>query len=97
MPHVRVGVGNYLLQQVDMLDFDGTETKGNRILHFLRHFIQYMPYVGFHSRNPLLNCTHTHKRMSVTESRLNGSVTKVMQHTLHAAILLPVRESCSCH
>jgi len=52
VPHVRVGVGNYPLQQVDMLDFEGTETQGNRILHFLQHVMQYMPYVRFQSKNP---------------------------------------------
>ena len=53
VPHVRVRFGDYLLQKVDMFDFEGTETTGNRILLILRHLIQFTPCVGFHNKNPL--------------------------------------------
>jgi len=48
----------------------------------------------------VLNCTTNTKGgggMLVTNSRFNRTVTKVMQRTVHAAILLAVCESRSCH
>lgn len=38
LPRVRAGVANHHLQLSNMLDFEGTETTGNRILNFLRCF-----------------------------------------------------------
>jgi hypothetical protein len=53
---LEAGVGNYL-QLFGMLDFEGTETSWNLYSKFLiTCFIQLLPYVGFHSKNPVLNC-----------------------------------------
>ena len=38
IPHVRVGARNDLLQSLDVLDLEETETSGNRFINFLRHF-----------------------------------------------------------
>lgn len=48
---LRVGVGNEI-QLFDMLDFEGTETPMKLQYKFpVTHFIEFLPYVGFHSEN----------------------------------------------
>jgi len=50
---LRAGVGNYL-QLYEMLNFEGNETTWNLYSKFpMTCFIQFLPYVGFHSENPL--------------------------------------------
>jgi hypothetical protein len=50
---LRAGVGNYL-KLFDMLDFGGNETTWNLYFKFpMTCFIKFLPYVGFHSENPL--------------------------------------------
>jgi len=40
-----------------MLDFEGTETTGNRILNFLRRSSYDVFLIQAHTENPVLNCT----------------------------------------
>lgn len=50
---LRAGVGNYL-QLFEMLGCEGNETTWNLYSKFpMTCFIQFLPYVGIHSENPL--------------------------------------------
>jgi len=59
---LRAGVGNYL-QLFEMLGCEGNETTWNLYSKFpMTCFIQFLPYVGIHSENPLyLTIMHTYE------------------------------------
>jgi hypothetical protein len=55
--HVRVDVGNYLSQLSSMLDFEGTETLGNRFKIFVGTFHMLCSLYRFTQKSCALNCT----------------------------------------
>jgi len=82
--HVRAGVGNHLLHPSNMLDFEGTETTGNRILNFLRRSSYDFFLIQAYTLKILcfkLYCKLTNKRnvrytelhTNVTDRRLNST------------------------
>jgi hypothetical protein len=50
--HVRIGIRNHPLLLSDVVYFEGTETPGTHIQHFLTFFILFLHYI---STNTLLN------------------------------------------
>jgi len=105
--HVSLRVGNGLLKLLEIGEFEGTETRGNRNLKFpVTLFTRYLPYIS--QRYPLYwtvllipeqsNSVYASLHTSLTHSRYGWILWLILMTycTVYAATILAVRESCSC-
>jgi hypothetical protein len=105
LQHIRLGVGNNLLQLLDMLGFEINETLGNSILNIL--LLRFFPYIDIYNENPLYETAlHNHEqkkcmlhcaaRVCYPQQTELDSMAELMQCIVHAPIRLTECESCSC-